>query len=155
MEMPKPGDEHRKLNALVGRWKGEDRILPMPWDPKGGVATSRVTVELDLDGFWVIMDYAQERDGRVSYRGHGVFGWDSFAGKYTMHWFDSMGIDPGAPALGTWQGNTLTYLQHHHMGHGRMTYTFESADRYTFSLEKSQDGTNWMPFIKATYARVK
>lgn len=155
MEMPKPGEEHHKLHALVGNWKGDDRIHPMPWDPKGDVRSSRVTVESDLDGFWVIMDYAQERDGRVCYRGHGVFGWDSSAGKYTMHWFDSMGIDPGAPALGTWEGNRLTFVQHHHMGHGRMTYVFENADRYTFRLEKSQDGANWMPFIDATYTRVK
>ena len=70
-----------------------------------------------------------------------------------MHWFDSMGCDPGAPAVGTWEGNRLSFQSKHEMGHGRYTYEFVGKDSYTFKLEHSQDGKSWMPFMDATYKR--
>lgn len=70
-----------------------------------------------------------------------------------MHWFDSMGGDPGAPALGTWSGNKLCFQHQHHMGHSRYTYNFESKDTYTFKLEYSQDGQSWSAFLEGTYKR--
>ena len=153
MEMPKPTEHHRKLQALVGQWTGEEKFHPMPWSPDGGTATSRTNARLDLDGFFVVSDHEQKRDGKVSYRGHGVFGYDTQKQKYTMHWFDVMGCDPGAPALGTWEGNTLVLQHQHHMGHGRFTYKFERDGEYTFKMEHSQDGKNWMPFMDGTYKR--
>ncbi len=109
---------------------------------------------MDLGGFYLFSDYEQERNGQVAYRGHGVFGYDPNQQKYTMHWFDSMGCDPGAPALGTWQGNKLVFVHAHHMGHGRYTYEFPADGHYKFKMEHSQDGENWMPFLDGAYKRV-
>jgi len=150
MDMPKPGEEHRKLQAFVGEWKGDEKMFPSPWDPKGGPAKSRTVTKADLDGFFIVSDYTQERDGKVSYRGHGVYGWDSFQKHYTMHWFDTMGCDPGEPAKGVWEGNTVRFQSQHPMGHGRYTYVFDGKDRMTFKLEHSQDGKNWSMFMEGT-----
>jgi|GEM_PF-3960233 len=77
MQMPKPTDAHRKLEKLAGSWHGEEQISPSPLDPVGGKAFGRLTNRLALDGFVVLQDYEQERDGVVNFRGHGVFGWDA------------------------------------------------------------------------------
>jgi hypothetical protein len=75
--MPKPGPEHKQIAKLAGKLgrRGEARA-PSPFDAKGGTAKARVTNRLALDGFIVTQDYEQERDGKVSFRGHGVFGFD-------------------------------------------------------------------------------
>src|SRR5437899_4556531 len=117
MQMPTVQEEHRKLKALSGKWIGEEKLLPSPWDPKGGPATGKIETRVDLDGFFLISDYVQERGGKVCYRGHGVFGWDNSEKCYTMAWFDSMGSPCGAPARGRWEGNTLTFEQRTPMGH--------------------------------------
>jgi uncharacterized protein DUF1579 len=151
MEMPTVQEQHKKLQALAGTWAGEEKIHPSPWDPKGGGATSKSQARIDLDGFHLISDYVQERDGKVCYRGHGVFGWDPAQKKYTMHWFDSMGMHSGEPALGTWEGKKLTFQQKSPMGHARYTYTFESEGRHTFTIENSQDGKSWATFMEGRY----
>ena len=87
MTMPKVTEQHKKLAALAGKWEGEEKIYPSPWDPKGGSAVGRLEARMDLDGFFLITDYVEERGGQVHYRGHGVYGWDAGAGRYTMHWF--------------------------------------------------------------------
>ena len=153
MEMPKPKDQHKKLHALVGEWKGREIFHPMPWDPSGGEAVSTTTTRLGLDGFFIIMDTEQKRGGVVSYRGHGVFGYDMFQNKYTMHWFDTMGCDPGAPAIGTWEGNKLKLQNRHQMGYGRFAYEFVDDNTYLFKMEMSSDGQNWTPFMDGTYKR--
>lgn len=153
MEMPKPSEHHRKLAAFAGTWSGEETLHPMPWSPQPAKATSRSVNRLDLSDFFLLIDHEQTRDGHVTYRGHGIFGYDTRQQKYTMHWFDVMGSDPGPPALGTWEGDTLRFQHSHHMGHSRYTYRFENDRKYTMRIEMSQDGKNWMPFLDGTYRR--
>src|SRR5215831_3482400 len=98
-EMPKPTDEHLRLQKLVGEWEGTETLSPSPWGP-GGKATGRSSIRSDLDGFFVIQDYVEEKDGRVVFRGHGVFGWDAGDKKYIWYWVDSMGSVPAAPSRG-------------------------------------------------------
>ncbi|MFN7973494.1 MAG: DUF1579 family protein [Acidobacteriota bacterium] len=150
--MPQVSAEHRKLESLAGSWAGEETLFPSPWDAKGGTAMGRITARIDLDGFFLVTDYVEERGGKVSYRGHGVYGWDK--GSYTMHWFDSMGSPCNAPAKGTWEGNVLTFQSESPMGKARYIYTFEDKDRHTFRIENSQDGKTWMPFMEGRYKRV-
>jgi len=153
MEMPRPMDEHRKLKALAGNWIGEEKLYPSPWDAKGGEAASRFQARVDLDGFFVIADYVQERGGRAGYRGHGVFGYDPQQKRYTMHWFDSMGSGTPAPAPGKWEGSRLTFEGSHPMGRSRYTYDFEGESSYAFTIESSQDGKSWSKFLEGKYTR--
>lgn len=155
MQMPQVQEQHKKFAQLAGKWKGEEKIHPSPWDPVGGTATARIEARIDLDGFFLVSDYVEERGGRVSYRGHGVYGWDPKESSYTMHWFDSMGGGGYTlPAKGQWTGNTLTFQHETPMGMARYVYNFEGEGRYTFKIENSQDGKEWKPFMEARYQRV-
>lgn len=151
--MPTLQTEHETLARLSGSWSGDEVVHPSPWDPAGGTAIGKSETRVALDGFFVVSDYIQERGGQVTYAGHGVYGWDAAEKCYTMHWFDSMGGGTGAPAKGTLEGKTLTFRASHAMGHSKYVYDFDAPDRMRFRIEMSQDGTNWAPFLAATYVR--
>lgn len=153
MDMPKVLEQHKKLAMMAGTWVGEETMFPSPWDPKGGSANGKIEGRIGIDGFFLVTDYVQERGGQVTYRGHGVYGWDAQQACYTMHWFDSMGCAPAEPAKGQWLGNTLTFQNKSPMGHGRFTYNFDGEGRYTFRMEGSQDGTQWMTMMEGRYTR--
>jgi hypothetical protein len=154
MHMPKPNENHHKLHVLSGKWIGIEKIHPMPWDPAGGDATAESNAIVAFGGFCVIMDYVQTRGGNVSYRGHGVFGWDDKVRKYTMYWFDSMAGAPLCPAAeGTWVGNLLVYVSKNEMGWGRYSYQFESESKFKFTIETSQDGQAWTVFLEGEFTR--
>jgi len=147
-------EQHKKITgAMAGTWNGDEKLYPSPWDSAGGAAKGRLSARVDLDGFFVITDYQQERGGAVTYRGHGVYGWDPNLACYTMNWFDSMGGGCATAARGTWAGNTLTFTQESPMGHGRYTYTFESPMRMLFRIDMSQDGKNWAPFMESVFTK--
>jgi len=154
MEMPKPGAPHERMRQLAGTWRGEDRLHPSPWDATGATAEGRMTARMALGGFHLLIDWQQLRDGVVTFEGHGVLGWDPRGKCYTLHWFDSIGVEHGAPHLGTWDNDTLT-LQHEtsHMGHSRQVYRV-GVDAYDFRLESSQDGKTWSTFMDGSYRRV-
>ena len=155
MEMPKPTTQHQKLEALAGTWSGQEKMLPSPWDPKGGIARGTVEARMDLDGMHLISDYRQERDGKVTYRGHGIHGYDPRRESYTMYWFDSMAYDPGGAALGRWEGDTLAFQMQTPMGHQRYIYKFQGPGKYEFRIEMSPDGRNFAPWMESTWTRKK
>ena len=66
MEMPRPTQEHRKLEQLVGAWTSKEKLHPSPWDPKGGTATGHIRSRVALGGFAVTGDYEQKRDGNTT-----------------------------------------------------------------------------------------
>jgi uncharacterized protein DUF1579 len=153
MEMPKPQEQHRRLSELAGTWTGDETMYPSPWDPKGGKASGRVVSKIEMDGFFLLYDYVQERGSQPSYRGHGVFGWDGSQKCYTMHWFDSMGSPSGEPMKGTWEEKSLVFQAKGPMGHSRITYNFEGKDRFQFLMEGSQDGKQWAKMMEGTYTK--
>jgi hypothetical protein len=151
MEMPKLSDAHRQLERFVGNWTGEEKIAPSPWDPQGGSAIGRVNNRLALDGFVVVQDYEQERNGAVTFRGHGVFSYDPNQDCYLMHWWDSMGMPPNV-FKGNFDGQVATLVCED--GPMKSRATFDLGDNnYSFRMEVSQDGANWMTFMEGTYAR--
>lgn len=155
MQMPRPNENHKKLEALAGKWRGKETIHPTQWDPKGGEAIGESDAAMAFDGFCLIMDYTQTRNGAVSYRGHGVFGWDDKVQKYSMYWFDSMAGAPFWPAAeGTWSGNSLVYVSKSPMGWSRYSYHFDTANKFRFTIEMSQDGQTWSVFIDSAFERV-
>ena len=151
--MPKPSDEHLKLHRLAGQWEGKEILSPSPWGP-GGEALGRYQGRVDLEGFFVIQDYVEEKEGKIVFRGHGIFGFDATDKKYTWYWVDSMGSVPAQPSRGEWIGDTLTFESTFPQGRGRYTYRFEGADTYHFRLENSFDGgQSWTKLMEGTYHR--
>ena len=154
MEMPKPTEAHRKLAALAGRWTGQETIPPCPWDPKGGTAVGHCDNRVAVDGFIVVHDYEQVRNGAVNFRGHGVFTHDSAANCYVLTWWDSMGVAANV-FKGNFNGDTLQMTCVDHQGHSRTTWTFPAPNTYTFRMEMSQDGKQWMTMMEGNYTREK
>ena len=154
MEMPKPGEPHRRLAKIVGNWKGEEKLAPSPWDPVGGSAIGRVHNRAALDGFAVIQDYEQERNGAVNFRGHGVFTWDSAQNNYLLTWFDSMGTPPNE-FRGNFENDILSLTNKGPMGLSRCSFDFREPNGYRFTMEVSEDGKQWITFVDARYRKEK
>lgn len=152
MDMPKPGEAHKRLEKLAGVWEGTEIMHPSPWVKERTEATGRVENRVSLDGFNVIQDYEQRMGDKVSYRGHGVFSWDMTQAKYTMHWWDSMGT-PVDVFTGDFKGDVLTMSSRNPMGHSRAIYDLGQPEGYGFRMEFSKDGKEFVPFMEGTYTR--
>jgi hypothetical protein len=152
--MPQPTEHHKKLHKFAGSWVGDETLSPSPWGP-GGPAIGRTTGRVECDGFFLIQEYVEEKDGKVVFRGHGVFGYDDKQHDYAWYWVDSMGGVPPAPSRGKWEGDTLIFESSGNGQRARFTYTFVGGDRYKFLMESSfDDGKTWKPFVTAEYKRV-
>lgn len=152
MDMPRAGEAHRKLQALVGSWSGQEQLHPSPWDPAGGPAQCEVENHLALDGFAVIHDYTQRRDGQVNFQGHGVFRYDANEDIYQLHWFDSLGQAPST-FRGTFEESRLRLQSSSRGGHTRTTWDLSDAGQIHYRMEISADGEQWQLFSEGTYRR--
>jgi hypothetical protein len=153
MDMPKPGAAHQKLSALIGDWTGDETLHPSPWDPAGGPAEARVTNRWVADGFAVVQEYEQIRNGEVTFRGHGVFWYDPERDEYVMHWWDSMG-SPANEYRGRLEGNRLTLgAPMPQGGQSRTSWLITDPDAHDFLMEVSPDGENWQPAMVGKYRR--
>lgn len=153
MDMPKPGPEHRALERLAGHWVGEETIHPGPFDPAGGTARAEVTNTMAVAGFALVQDYAQERGGAVSFRGHGILRWDAAAGEYAFYWVDSFGMPP-SEYRGKLVDDVLSMSYAGPMGLARAVWTLVGSDRYDYRMEVSGDsGASWHPFMEGAYRR--
>jgi hypothetical protein len=153
--MPQPTEQHKKLHLLAGEWEGEETLSPSPWGP-GGAAFGRYSGRVAMDGFYVVQDYVEEKDGRTVFRGHGVFGWDAERAAYAWYWFDSMGQVPPQPSFGRWEGDALIFESTSPQGRGRYSFRFASPDQYSFKLENSFDGgATYATLMEGNYRRKK
>ena len=118
---PVPSDEHRRLHAFAGEWSGEETVFPSRW-VAGGQATARVVARLDLNGFYLIQDTKQFRDGKESFATHGVFTYDREDRLYKLFWHDSLGYFAPSPASGGWKANALTLVRGSLRGNARHVY---------------------------------
>ncbi len=150
--MPQPTADHRKLHRLAGTWVGDERLAPSPWGP-GGPAKGRISGRVACDGFFVVSDYEEEKDGRVVFCGHSIYGWDPALGAVAWTWVDSMGAPPAAPILGRWDGDALVFVREQPCGASRFTHRFGGDGRYLFTIEGRQGDGPWQVMMEGTYRR--
>ncbi len=152
MSMPTPSEGHLLLERMSGFWEGEETMYPSQWDPAGGTATGRNDNKIVLGGFALITDYEQERDGAITFTGHGVYTYSPGEDRYTLHWFDSIGSPPEV-FVGGFHGEQLV-LSHGGPGmHARMTYDFSTDGVMKGMMEMSPDGLEWKVLFEAVYRR--
>ncbi len=151
MEMPTPSAGHRKLEKIAGLWEGEEKMYPSPWDPKGGTATGRIKSRVAVDGFALINDYEQERDGEINLAATAC---SLIIRRKTLHL--SLGRLHGC-AAGDFQGKLrrrILHLAHGGPGmHVRLTYDLSEPGYLCTSMEMSQDGNTWNRFFDARLKR--
>jgi hypothetical protein len=153
MQMPTVHDQQKRLTELfTGTWRGEEKLHPSEWDPNGGPAFGTWIARAAVDGFNLLVDYDEERDGKVVYRGHGVHGYDATEGGFLVYWFDNIGMMPKAPTRATLDGNRYSYTEPG--GKTRMTYEW-NGDKMEFRIDRSKDGTTWAPMHEGRYTRVR
>jgi hypothetical protein len=152
MQMPKPAPGHKRLERLAGHWEGEERMHPSQWDPKGGTAIGLVKNRLALNGFALISDYEQTRDGALTFSGHGVFSYNPKEETYTLYWFDCMGSPPEL-FRGRFDGDVLTVAHGGPGMHVRMTYDLTDSSHMGSRMEMSQDGISWNVLFEGRYER--
>lgn len=144
--------QYEKLELFEGVWEGEEHVAPSPWGP-AGAARGKVTYHRDVEGLIVVQDYAQERDGRAVFTGHGVFTLDPSDGSTLWYLFDSFGYPPLEPARGGWEDDTLQLAKRTLRGEAHHTFRFED-DRYHYRIENRYGGgQNFSVFLTATYLR--
>jgi hypothetical protein len=139
---------------MSGSWVGEEQLSPSPFGP-GGPATGRFNMRVDVDGLFLIQDYAEEKEGKTVFRGHGMVGWDEQQKSYVWYWVDSMGTTPASPSRGHWQGDALVF-EHSPVGdqRARYTYTLAGDSALGFRIESSHDaGRTWTKLIEGHYHR--
>ncbi|MGH9383201.1 MAG: DUF1579 family protein [Vicinamibacterales bacterium] len=118
----------------------------------GGKAMAKVVNRWILDGFAVVQEYEQRRDGQVNFRGHGVIWFDPAKQEYVMNWWDSMGGSGGA-YRGAFDGNVLRLASPMPQGgHSQTTWAFGDGG-YSFNMEISGDGQTWQPAMAGSYTR--
>lgn len=150
---PQPSDDHRRLAAFAGEWAGEEMIYPSPFfEP--GPAVSHVVARVDLNGFCVIQDYRQMRQGQQIFAGHGVFTFDRDDRLFKLFWHDSLGYSATAPASGHWKDGTLTLLRGSLRGAARHIFTFADDDTYTLKIQFSPDAEGWADLLSGVYRRL-
>ena len=153
MQMPAPSLQHEKLASLAGEWTGEEILHPSPWSPETRRAVGKFSMRMAVDGLFLVNDYEELRDGRVVFRGHGVYGWDAKRERYTMYWFDSMGGSP-SETLGLWDADSLVFTNQGEQGYARYIYVLESANRLSFRIESSRDGAEWRCLMEGIFSRL-
>jgi len=152
MHTPEPTPGHQKLELFAGTWQGPEDMHPSHWDPAGFKATGRNTGRLALNGFALINEYEQERDGEVAFTGHGVMTYDAEKNLYQMIWFDCLGTAPETYS-GRFEGEVLTLMSQRGRMQSRLTYDFSDAGQWVGQMEMSTDGESWNTMFDAVYIK--
>lgn len=148
-----PLPEHARLAAFAGEWDGEEVVFPSRWT-EGGQATSRTVARMDLNGFYLIQDSVQMRDGKQSFATHGIFTFDRDDRTYKLFWYDSLGYTPPSPASGGWAGKTLTLVRGSLRGNARHVYEILGDNSYSLKIQFSPDAEGWADVLTGVYRRI-
>ncbi|GLR90147.1 DUF1579 family protein [Bradyrhizobium iriomotense] len=148
-----PLPEHARLAAFAGEWNGEEMVYPSRWNA-GGPATSRIVARMDLNGFYLIQDGVQMRDGKQIFATHGLFTYDRDDRTYKLFWYDSLGYTPPSPASGGWVGKTLTLVRGSLRGNARHVYEIIDDNSYSLKIQFSPDAEGWADVLTGVYRRI-
>jgi len=148
-----PLPEHARLAAFAGEWDGEEMVFPSRWTA-GGPATSRTVARMDLNGFYLIQDSVQMRDGKQIFATHGIFSYDRDDRTYKLFWYDSLGYTPPSPASGGWVGKTLTLVRGSLRGNARHVYEIIDDNSYSLKIQFSPDAEGWADVLTGVYRRI-
>jgi hypothetical protein len=152
---PKPGPEHKRLDAFAGTWNIEGQAQPSPYGPAGKL-TSVDTYEWMPGGFFMTHHW-DTRQGGVEIKGMEVLGYDSRGKAYTSRIFDNLGSSGSWKA--TVQGATWTWTGDTEVAgkplKERCTTLVANAASFTTKCEFSTDGTKWLTNFDLKGTRAK
>ena len=109
---------------------------------------------MDLNGFYLVQDSVQMRDGKQAFASHGIFTYDRDDRTYKLFWYDSLGYTPPSPASGGWVGKTLTLVRGSLRGNARHVYEIIDDDSYSLKIQFSPDAEGWADVVTGVYRRI-
>ena len=159
MELNKPGEAHRKLDALVGDWKTTTSIWMGGPDAPPTVFEGKASFEWILGGRFLeertqAMWTFPGEDGKpveFSFEGRGVTGYDNIRKMYVNSWMDNM-TTYIAFNKGQFSADGKTFTMYGEMDEpaqgvfGRMVRiqtVIESENRHTFTMYDLHAGENY------------
>lgn len=142
---PRPGPEHARLEAFVGRWSTRGQVLP---DASGAAAEIVGTDTYEwMPGRFFLLHRVDVRIGGESVEALEVIGWDAERGTYFMRSFDSQGNTGTMRASvrgGTWtfEGDTE-----------RFTGAFADGGATIAGRWERREGAEWVPWMDVRLTR--
>jgi hypothetical protein len=154
-EMTKPNAPLVGLEKLEGKWTAAETLFASRYgSEEAGEATSAITASLILGGTFLRVEYAQTRDGKVSFEGHAMCGWSPAKERFLLYWFASGGQPPLQPSLGAWEGEVLTFHARNLSGrNSRFALSLEDSNRPSYRIDESTDGVSWTPLLEGELQR--
>ena len=153
-----PGEEHKILQRLVGKWN----VVTKSWmgpgaTPVEGKASS--STRLVLGGRFAQQDYRGSFMG-IKFQGLGLTGYDKQKKKYVNVWLDSGStmIAPSEGAIND-EGNAVTFHskfpdpQSGQTTRMKIVMRFESADRYVMDFFRLGEGGKEHQQMQLAYTR--
>lgn len=102
-----PGEAHKALQALVGKWTYVGKMWMDPTDPNPAMTMEGKTESQSMmDGRFVNTHVVGDPAG--SFEGRGWYGYDNAKKKYWYVWIDSMSTSSGR-GEGTYDAKTKTF----------------------------------------------
>jgi hypothetical protein len=150
----KPGPEHQKLAAVLGKWQFDGQAQPSPYGPAGKVTS--VDTFAWLPGNFFMEHQWDTKQGAVQIIGKEIIGYDSAAKVYTSRFFDNFGNS--GSLRGTVNGTTWTWTADTIVAgkplKERGTVVI-AGDTITSKWEYSTDGSKWLPNFEMKGMRAK
>lgn len=142
----------KKLNFLVGEWKGQGWTEFVPG--QRGTASITEKVQSKLSGLVMLIEGLGEHEGKIVHNAMAVLWYDERAKLYRLRSFltDGRAVDAEAKFI----GEDFQWSFQSPMGAG-IRYTVRLTDKGEWfeKGEMSQDGKTWRQFHEMTLQRVK
>jgi len=150
----KPGPDHQKLAAFVGKWNTEGESFVSPYGPAGKITA--VDTYAWLPGNFFLDHKFDGKQGTLAFSGTEILGYDAAAKAYVTHVFDNFGNT--GTSKGTAKGNIYSFTADTVVAgkplKERGTVTV-AKDTITSKWEYSSDGMKWLPNFEVKLTRAK
>jgi hypothetical protein len=149
-----PLHDHRRLEAFIGSWAGEEHVAASAWTVEG-MARGEVLSECLFGGLFIEQHYRQTCDGLVSFEARNIIGFDAADRAYKLYQFDTVGFTPPSPASGQWENDALIFERSSPRGVQRTVYHFANTDCYRMDVSfQPAGGTDWQEVVSGVYRRL-
>lgn len=108
MQYATPGDEHKALAKLAGKWKYTSKMWETA-DAKPEESSGTSTMKMILGGRYLQQDFSGKAMGQP-FQGMGFIGYNNLEKKYQSIWLDNMGTSP-MNGTGSMDANTKTLTE--------------------------------------------
>jgi hypothetical protein len=146
---PKPGTEHERLEALIGRWRTEG------WTSETAEAPAMRIEAVDtyewLPGRFALLHTVDARVGEERVEGAEIIGWDPARSAYITQYFGSDGPNAYEASLTEEEGSLVWSMRSRA---DRFTGTFsDDGNTITGRWDQLDEDKSWTPWMQITLTR--